>query len=85
MAWGPPADVPGAIAVLRDAIASDVDHIDTSENDGVCSPSGSLLFFLLHNSIATGMCCHDRLLIVTPSVCFQNSTIHSSKSSDPNC
>jgi pyridoxine 4-dehydrogenase len=29
--WGPPADVPGAIAVLREAIASGVDHIDTSD------------------------------------------------------
>ena len=31
MVWGPPADVPGAIAVLREAIASGVDHIDTSD------------------------------------------------------
>ena len=29
--WGPPPDVPGAIAVLRDAVASGVDHIDTSD------------------------------------------------------
>jgi pyridoxine 4-dehydrogenase len=29
--WGPPKDVPGAIAVLREAIASGVDHIDTSD------------------------------------------------------
>jgi len=29
--WGPPANVPGAIAVLREAIASGVDHIDTSD------------------------------------------------------
>jgi aryl-alcohol dehydrogenase-like predicted oxidoreductase len=29
--WGPPRDVPGAIAVLREAIASGVDHIDTSD------------------------------------------------------
>src|SRR5580658_4302070 len=29
--WGPPADVPGAIAVLREAVASGVDHIDTSD------------------------------------------------------
>jgi len=29
--WGPPPDVPGAIAVLREAIASGVDHIDTSD------------------------------------------------------
>jgi pyridoxine 4-dehydrogenase len=31
MVWGPPADVPGAVAVLREAIASGVDHIDTSD------------------------------------------------------
>jgi pyridoxine 4-dehydrogenase len=29
--WGPPRDVPGAISVLREAIASGVDHIDTSD------------------------------------------------------
>ncbi len=29
--WGPPRDVPGAIAVLRDAVASGVNHIDTSD------------------------------------------------------
>ncbi len=29
--WGQPRDVPGAIAVLREAIASGVDHIDTSD------------------------------------------------------
>jgi len=29
--WGPPRDVPGAIAVLREAVASGVDHIDTSD------------------------------------------------------
>jgi len=31
MVWGPPSDVPGAIAVLREAIASGVNHIDTSD------------------------------------------------------
>ena len=31
MVWGQPADVPGAIAVLREAVASGVDHIDTSD------------------------------------------------------
>src|SRR6202451_3310028 len=30
-AWGPPRDVPGAIAVLREAVASGVNHIDTSD------------------------------------------------------
>lgn len=29
--WGPPRDVDGAIAVLREAIASGVNHIDTSD------------------------------------------------------
>ena len=29
--WGPPSDVPGAIAVLREVVASGVDHIDTSD------------------------------------------------------
>ena len=31
MVWGPPRDVPGAIAVLREAIDSGVNHIDTSD------------------------------------------------------
>src|SRR5580700_8306632 len=29
--WGPPRDVDGAIAVLREAVAAGVDHIDTSD------------------------------------------------------
>jgi pyridoxine 4-dehydrogenase len=29
--WGPPRDVDGAIAVLREAVASGVNHIDTSD------------------------------------------------------
>jgi pyridoxine 4-dehydrogenase len=29
--WGPPRDVDGAITVLRDAVASGVNHIDTSD------------------------------------------------------
>jgi aryl-alcohol dehydrogenase-like predicted oxidoreductase len=29
--WGPPSDVEGAIAVLREAVASGVNHIDTSD------------------------------------------------------
>jgi aryl-alcohol dehydrogenase-like predicted oxidoreductase len=32
--WGPPRDVPGAIAVLREAITSGVNHIDTSDYYG---------------------------------------------------
>ena len=32
--WGPPRDVPGALAVLREAIASRVNHIDTSDYYG---------------------------------------------------
>src|SRR6202012_1519835 len=29
--WGPPRDIPGAMAVLRQAVASGVNHIDTSD------------------------------------------------------
>ena len=29
--YGPPRDVDGAVAVLREAVASGVDHIDTSD------------------------------------------------------
>jgi pyridoxine 4-dehydrogenase len=32
--WGPPADVDGAIAVLREAVAAGVNHIDTSDYYG---------------------------------------------------
>src|SRR6476660_5598101 len=32
--WGPPRDVDGAIAVLREAVAADVNHIDTSDYYG---------------------------------------------------
>jgi pyridoxine 4-dehydrogenase len=31
MVWGPPKDVPEAMAVLREAVASGVNHIDTSD------------------------------------------------------
>jgi pyridoxine 4-dehydrogenase len=31
LVWGPPRDVDGAIAVLREAVASDVNHVDTSD------------------------------------------------------
>jgi aryl-alcohol dehydrogenase-like predicted oxidoreductase len=34
LVWGPPRDVPGAIAVLREAVASGVNHIDTSDYYG---------------------------------------------------
>jgi pyridoxine 4-dehydrogenase len=29
--WGPPRDIDGAIAVLREAVAAGVNHIDTSD------------------------------------------------------
>ena len=32
--WGAPRDIPGAIAVLREAVASGVNHIDTSDYYG---------------------------------------------------
>jgi pyridoxine 4-dehydrogenase len=32
--WGPPCDVDGAIAVLREAVAAGVNHIDTSDYYG---------------------------------------------------
>src|SRR6201997_4704959 len=32
--WGPPRDVDGAIAVLREAVESGVNHIDTSDYYG---------------------------------------------------
>ena len=32
--WGPPRDVEGGIAVLREAVASGVNHIDTSDYYG---------------------------------------------------
>jgi aryl-alcohol dehydrogenase-like predicted oxidoreductase len=31
LVWGPPRDLPGAIAVLQEAVASGVNHIDTSD------------------------------------------------------
>ena len=31
LVWGPPQDIDGAIAVLREAVASGVNHIDTSD------------------------------------------------------
>ena len=31
LVWGPPRDIPGAIAVLRETVASGVNHIDTSD------------------------------------------------------
>jgi aryl-alcohol dehydrogenase-like predicted oxidoreductase len=32
--WGPPRDISGAIAVLREAVALGVNHIDTSDYYG---------------------------------------------------
>jgi pyridoxine 4-dehydrogenase len=34
LVWGPPKDVDGAVAVLREAVASGVNHIDTSDYYG---------------------------------------------------
>jgi aryl-alcohol dehydrogenase-like predicted oxidoreductase len=34
LVWGPPRDVNGAVAVLREAVASGVNHIDTSDYYG---------------------------------------------------
>jgi pyridoxine 4-dehydrogenase len=34
LVWGPPRDVDGAIAVLREAVASGVNHIDTADSYG---------------------------------------------------
>ena len=31
LVWGPPRDIPGAIEVLREAVAAGVNHIDTSD------------------------------------------------------
>src|SRR5258707_2010186 len=31
LVWGPPRDIDGAIALLREAVASGVNHIDTSD------------------------------------------------------
>ncbi len=34
LVWGPPRDIPGAVTVLREAVASGVNHIDTSDYYG---------------------------------------------------
>src|SRR6516162_2297099 len=34
LVWGPPRDIPGAVAVLREAVAAGVNHIDTSDYYG---------------------------------------------------
>ena len=34
LVWGPPRDIPGALAVLREAVDSGVNHIDTSDYYG---------------------------------------------------
>src|SRR5271170_7264543 len=31
LVWGPPRDVDGAVALLREAVTSDVNHIDTAD------------------------------------------------------
>src|SRR6201993_3789008 len=40
--WGPPRDIPGAIAVLREAVASGVNHIDTSDFYGPHPPNQTI-------------------------------------------
>jgi len=32
--WGPPEDMEGAVAILREAVAAGVNHIDTSDYHG---------------------------------------------------
>jgi pyridoxine 4-dehydrogenase len=55
--WGPPRDVDGAIAVLREAVASGVNHIDTSDFYGP-RLTNQLIKQALHPYA-------DRLVIVT--------------------
>jgi hypothetical protein len=37
LAWGPPRDIDAAIAILRDAVAIGVNHIDTAESQKSCN------------------------------------------------
>jgi len=37
--WGPPRDIDAAVAVLREAVAAGVNHIDTSEYPGERRPA----------------------------------------------
>ncbi len=39
--WGPPKDPDGAVAVLREAVAAGVNHIDTSTTTARISPTRS--------------------------------------------
>ncbi len=39
--WGPPKDPGAAVAVLREAVAAGVDHIDTADFTARTSPTGS--------------------------------------------
>src|SRR5258705_13659098 len=57
MVWGPPPDVPGAIAVLREAIDSGVNHIDTSDFYGP-HVTNQIIKQALHPY-------HDSLVIIT--------------------
>lgn len=57
LVWGPPRDVPSAIAVLQEAIASGVNHIDTSDFYGP-HVTNQLIRQALHPY-------HDDLVIVT--------------------
>ena len=38
--WGPPRDVDGAMAVLREAVTAGVNHIDTSDFFGTIEKEG---------------------------------------------
>ena len=40
-AWGPPKNPDGAIAILREAVAAGVNHIDTSDTTARTSPTRS--------------------------------------------
>ena len=41
MAWGPPRDRQAALAVLREAVAAGINHIDTSDSTGRTSRTRS--------------------------------------------
>jgi aryl-alcohol dehydrogenase-like predicted oxidoreductase len=57
LVWGPPRDVPGAVDVLREAVAAGVNHIDTSDFYGP-HVTNQIIKEALHPY-------HDDLVIVT--------------------